>query len=305
MTRSPRTDNHGCGPASVRERHEIMTAMHREPSARGDDPAHGLGPTRARVLSLLQDAEVALTAAAAGERLGLHVNSARFHLDGLAEDGLVVRRREDRTRPGRPKVLYAATDSAARPASRSYQLLAEILTTLVGEALPDPARSAEGAGNAWGRYLSPAVRPSRRPGESESLATLVQSLEGLGFDSQVVDDPNSLRLEISHCPFLEIAKTQNQVVCSVHHGMIRGILDQIDAPLIATELEPLVEPTRCIAHLQRAPSELDAQTSSRPSPAMVPPTAITGPEALATWEGEGGRLDRAIVRSADAAVPGT
>lgn len=287
--------------SAFRERHEIMRTMHREPSARRDEPGHGLGRTRARVLRLLQDAEVALTAAAAGERLGLHVNSARFHLDGLAEDGLVVRHREDRTRPGRPKMLYAAAVSTA-PASRSYQLLAEILTTLVGDALPDPARSAEGAGNAWGRYLSPAVRPSHRPEESESLSTLVQSLDRLGFDSQVVNDPDSLRLEISHCPFLEIARTQDQVVCSVHHGMIRGILDHIDAPLIATRLEPLVEPTRCIAHLQRTSSELDAQASSRPPPETVRPTAGTGPEALATWEGEGGRLDQVAVSFADAAV---
>lgn len=271
-----------------------MTLMHREPDARNAVPAHGLGPTRARVLMLLQDAEEALTATAAGQRLGLHANSARFHLDGLADEGLAVRQREDRTRPGRPKVLYAAADSPALSGSRSYQLLAEILTTLVTDALPDPARSAEIAGNAWGRYLSPVVRPSHRPDESESLTTLVRSLDRLGFESRVVNDPDGLRLEVSHCPFLEIAKTQDQVVCSVHHGMIRGVLDNLDAPLIATQLEPLVEPSRCIAHLQRTPSGLGGQPGPRPLSATSPPAATSALEtALASWESEGGRVDQA------------
>ncbi len=233
------------------EGRETMTTMHREHDIRGDVPAHGLGATRSRVLTLLHDADEPLTATVAGQRLGLHVNSVRFHLDALAEAGHVVRLREDRTRPGRPKVLYAATDSAARPASRNYRLLAEILTTLLGDALPDPARSAEDAGNTWGRYLTPAVQPFHHPGEAESLGTLVESLDRLGFDSQVVDEPDSLRLEVSHCPFLEIAETHHEVICSVHRGLIRGVLEQIGAPLAAAHIEPLVEPSRCIAHLRR------------------------------------------------------
>lgn len=238
-----------------------MTMMHREPEVRGDVPAHGLGATRARVLALLQDADEPLTAAVTGERLGLHANSVRFHLDALVDGGLVVRHREVRTAPGRPKVLYAATDSAARPASRSYRLLAEILTTLLDDALPDPARSATEAGRIWGRYLTPAVQPFHHPGETESLDSLVESLDRLGFDSQVVNEPDSLRLEVSHCPFLEVAETHHEVVCSVHHGLIGGILEQIGAPLAAAQLEPLVEPSRCIAHLRRTSRGPDAETS--------------------------------------------
>lgn len=239
-----------------------MTTMHREHDVRGDVPAHGLGATRARVLALLQDADEPLTATVTGERLGLHVNSVRFHLDALADAGHVVRLREDRTRPGRPRVLYVATDSAARPASRSYRLLAEILTTLLGDALPDPARSAEDAGRVWGRYLTPAVQPFHHPGETESLDTLVESLDRLGFDSQVVNEPDSLRLEVSHCPFLEVAEAHHEVVCSVHHGLIRGVLEHMGAPIAAAQLEPLVEPSRCIAHLRRTSRGLDVETSS-------------------------------------------
>jgi predicted ArsR family transcriptional regulator len=218
---------------------------------RADDPAHGLGPTRARVLALLQDAAEPMTSSAAGARLGLHVNSARFHLDALVEDGLVVRRREERSAPGRPKVLYAAAPAAPGVAHRSYRLLAEILTSLLADRLPEPAASAEEAGEAWGRYLTPPPEPFRRTSEAEALESLVDSLDRVGFDSHVVDEPGSLRLEISHCPFLEVAE-RNDMVCSLHLGMMRGVLEQSNAPVAAETLEPLVEPSRCIARLTRA-----------------------------------------------------
>lgn len=228
-----------------------MKPMETDNQRRIDDPAHGLGPTRARVLALLQDAREPMTAAAAGARLGLHVNSVRFHLDGLTQDGLVLRRREERSTPGRPKVLYAVDTSAPDVAHRSYRLLAEILTSLLTEKLPDPAASAEQAGHAWGRYLTPPPEPFQKPQQSEALESLVHALDNMGFDSHIVNESDSLRLEISHCPFLEVAEGHHDVVCSIHLGLIRGILDQTNAPVAAGTLEPLVEPSRCIAHLTR------------------------------------------------------
>jgi predicted ArsR family transcriptional regulator len=228
-----------------------MTPMDLDTEHLVDDPAHGLGPTRARMLALLQDAGEPMTASSAAARLGLHVNTARFHLDALTADGLVVRDREERSAPGRPKVMYAAARSAPGVAGRSYRLLAEILTSYLADRLPDPAGSAEEAGRAWGRFLTEPVRPFDAPDEQKALDSLVGGLERIGFDSHVVDEPGSLRLEVSHCPFLEVAEGHNDVVCSVHLGLMRGMLEQMGAPVRAQDLEPLVKPSLCIAHLAR------------------------------------------------------
>ncbi|QNN55178.1 helix-turn-helix domain-containing protein [Nocardioides mesophilus] len=222
--------------------------------AQRGDAAHGLGPTRARVLALLQDTAGPMTAAAAAERLGLHVNSARFHLDALALDGMVRRNREKRSTPGRPKVLYAAVADAPHVAHRSYRLLAEILSGALADRLPEPAVSAEEAGRAWGRHLTgppPAEDAVDRHDGTDALASVVASMGRFGFDSHVVDDQDSFRLEVSHCPFLEVAAEHLDVVCSVHLGLIRGALEQSGAGVTAGTLEPLVEPSRCIAHLVR------------------------------------------------------
>ncbi len=233
-------------------RHGTMTGMDTDSGPLVDDPGHGLGPTRARVLALLQDADEPLTAATVAERLGLHANTARFHLDGLTEADLVVRQREERSTPGRPKVLYRVGSDAPDVAHRSYRLLAEILTSYLADRLPDPASSAEEAGRAWGRYLAAPTAPFRRPAESEALEELVGGLGRIGFESHVAEEGDDLRLEVSHCPFLEVAEGHHDVVCSVHLGLMRGMLEQMGAPVAASTLEPLVEPSRCLAHLDRA-----------------------------------------------------
>lgn len=211
------------------------------------DLSAGLGPTRARVLGALEESGRALSAAELGRLLEIHPNSARFHLEALTTAGLVRRGREGRNAPGRPKVLYTVTP-AARSGERRYQFLSEILTDLVQDAVPDAPAAAERVGRAWSRD-----RPRAKPigTEDEALSTLVGELDEVGFVSRVVDEPESLRVEVSHCPFLEVAQGHNDVVCSLHLGMMRGVLDEVDAPLSVRELQPLVEPGLCLAHLDR------------------------------------------------------
>lgn len=213
----------------------------------GDDPGLGLGATRTRVLGLLQDAATPMTAAAVAARLGLHVNTARFHLDALVGDALATREAEQRISRGRPQMLYGAAASAPAAAQRSYRFLAEVLTSLVSDTLPDPAGSAEQAGHAWGRHLTPPAE-----GELDDVGAvqgLVDTLDRVGFESHAADDDEDRRLEITHCPFLEVAAERPDVVCSVHLGMLRGAAEQMGSPVTAQRLEPLVAPGLCVAHL--------------------------------------------------------
>ena len=211
--------------------------------------------TRERVLGLLQDAGAALTSDDVAERLGIHANTARFHLASLETDGLVVRTAEERTRPGRPRALFAAADGAPVVAYRSYQLLAEMLSGFLRDQLPDPASASEAAGVAWGRFLAGPTPPLQRVGEDDAVEALVDRLGRVGFeshaDSRVNDAAAERRLEIGHCPFLEVADRHRDVVCSLHLGLMRGLLEQMRAPLSAETLIPLVEPGRCVAHLRR------------------------------------------------------
>src|SRR2546429_6173268 len=101
-----------------------------------EDPSP-LGRSRADVLDMLRAADAPLGVREVAQRMGLHPNTARFHLEALTEAGLAVRETEDRETPGRPRIGYpAAADGPA--GRRRYPLLAGVLTRLIARALPEP-----------------------------------------------------------------------------------------------------------------------------------------------------------------------
>src|SRR5690348_6177559 len=142
-----------------------------------DDPARGLGPTRFQVLSLLRDVGEPVTATDAARRLGLHANTVRFHLENLEESGLVTREPEERSGPGRPRLLYSATPAGTAAEGRSYRFLAEVLTGSLVDKVDRPAKAAEEAGQVWGRFLTEPPAPYERVEESAALATVVDNLD--------------------------------------------------------------------------------------------------------------------------------
>src|SRR5512142_1427487 len=119
-----------------------------------------LGRSRADVLDMLRAADGPLGVREVAQRMGLHPNTARFHLEALVEAGLAARETEDRETPGRPRIGYRAI--ADGPGGRRrYRLLAEMLTSLIG-TMPEPGTAAEEAGREWGAYLTEQPPPYRR-----------------------------------------------------------------------------------------------------------------------------------------------
>jgi predicted ArsR family transcriptional regulator len=221
----------------------------------GGDQGAGvaLGESRARVLAVLQDAGGPLGVDDVASRVGLHANTARFHLDGLVESGLVDRSTEEREQPGRPRVLYTAKPGTPRVGRRSYRLLAEILASYLAAGVPQPTQAAKRAGQAWGRFLADRLPPYRRVDAAAATKRLTATLAEIGFEPEAVAAGGQRRILLHHCPFREVAETQRDVVCSIHLGLMQGLLAGIDAPIDAKRLEPFVQPNLCIAHLTSRP----------------------------------------------------
>ncbi|EWT00569.1 ArsR family transcriptional regulator [Intrasporangium oryzae NRRL B-24470] len=242
------------------------------PSTPLPDRARGLGPTRSRVLALVQDMGAPVTAAEIAERLGAHPNTARFHLEALCGSGLVERVREEREVPGRPRVHYVAASAAPAAGTRSYRLLAEILTARLASTEADPSTAGAQAGAVYGRLAarSGASTPGRpTPGgpatRRQAVAAVVATLGSMGFDTRHTTEPDGIRLDVMSCPFLEVASEHLEVVCAVHRGLIDGLLDELDAPLRVSALDPLVAPSHCVARLTRTPSRGGARAEATAS----------------------------------------
>ena len=125
-------------------------------------------------------------------------------------------------------------------------MLAEVLAGYLQANVQDPGKLGVEIGAAWGSQLANAPVENQRQG----LDRVVDMLARLGFSPKQVDTPDEIQLQLHSCPFLEVARGNSQLVCSAHLGLLRGALAEAGVPLTATSLDPLVEPSLCIEHLQ-------------------------------------------------------
>jgi predicted ArsR family transcriptional regulator len=210
---------------------------------------------RLRVLELLRRASGPLGVSELATQSGLHPNTVRFHVDRLLTEGLATREVEQRTRPGRPRLTFTAVpDHELSRDQRNYRLLADMLAGFLSSVSPDAPAQSVALGEAWGRFLALRPPPGEPVTEEQSVAELLRVLDDVGFSPRLTeDDDRQLRVLLRHCPFLEVANQHREVVCSLHLGLMQGVLAEQHAPVEATELVPFAEPTACVAHLRRHP----------------------------------------------------
>jgi predicted ArsR family transcriptional regulator len=222
-------------------------------------------PSRAQLLELLRGAERARTVQELAESSGLHVNTVRHHLDVLVEAGLAAQALDRSGRRGRPRMVYSAT---ATRTGADYQLLAGTLARHWAGTPAERARRAEAAG--YGVATVPVRdRPARGVTLLDAVREVAAAFDRMGFEPEVVPDDvddrgddrgdgrGGGRIRLHHCPFRAVAEQDPDVVCSLHLGMIRRILDDARAPDASTRLEPFVEPSLCVAHVSARDSPTD------------------------------------------------
>lgn len=214
-----------------------MLGFERMTERSGDYHAALASPSRRQVLDALLSSSEPLDAAAVAGRLGLHVTTARFHLDQLAAAGLVHRRAGVERRRGRPRLLYAPA-GPPRDEDAREQLIQVLAAALARE--DDPAADAVRAGRRWAETFDP-------PGSDDPVPGLVSLLDRLGFAPEA--DADAIRLRA--CPFRDAAREHPQVVCAVHRGLIEQLLEGAAAQV---RLVPFVEPELCLVALDRRPA---------------------------------------------------
>jgi predicted ArsR family transcriptional regulator len=205
---------------------------------------------------LLRSAPDGLGVTALATELGLHTNTVRFHLNRLVAAGLVTRDVGEHDGPGRPRLTFAAAaPQDTEPGRRNYLLLADMLAGFIADTSRDAAAQAVQLGRTWGRYLAATPAPGTRVTEGEALAELLRVLDDIGFSPRLADDDQQFRVLLRHCPFVEVAAAHGEVICSLHLGVMQGVLVEQRAPLEAGLLQPFVEPSLCVAHLSRRDPE--------------------------------------------------
>lgn len=206
---------------------------------------------RTRIMALLQADGQRFDISELSHELGLHANTVRSHLAVLEDAGLVASTTQPQEGPGRPRHIYHATAQSDQLVDGSaYRFLARMLADLISDTSKNPSRTAEATGSAWGRGLVDAPGPDDAMSAREGIDRVVEVLDELGFAPAIDDhDPTSVRLLLRRCPFLDIARDHQAIVCSIHLGLMRGALDVLDVEVVVDALEPLVEPSLCVSRL--------------------------------------------------------
>ena len=160
--------------------------------------------SRQALLAVLRRNKTPLDAAEAAEAVGLQRSTARVHLDVLISAGLVTRRLEQRTTPGRPRVLYEAgrlpaSSSDPRPADAGYQDLARVrgdggcgAAMLAGSSVAVPFVSAVAGAFAVTQAIRIASAQAHHVGITGDVCDLRSVRAALGRTPDRISVPNML-----------------------------------------------------------------------------------------------------------------
>ena len=177
-------------------------------------------PTRHRLFGLLDELGRPAGTEELAERLGLHPNGVRVHLERMREGGLVERARTRQTR-GRPRDMWTL-DPRARASVEPQRAYADLGRWLVRAI--SRGRSSLRTVEATGREVGRSVARDVRAGTAEE--TMHGTLAAMGFaPTRRVDRSGALTYELCNCPYREAVRENQAVVCTLHRGITRGLLD--------------------------------------------------------------------------------
>jgi predicted ArsR family transcriptional regulator len=139
----------------------------------------------------------------------------------MADVGLVTRRRTPQRR-GRPRDEWALSPTAnpGGEPPHAYTAIARWLARAI-PATPARLRTVEAEGRKIGRELAPEATTAPRQAIEDSLTAL-------GFQPEVTGNPGGrVRCRLRNCPYRDSVRANPDVVCSLHRGLTRGLLDRL------------------------------------------------------------------------------
>lgn len=213
-------------------------------------------PVRARLYRFVVGQSDPVSREEAATAVGVPLHTAKFHLDKLVDEGLLVcgfRRLTNRSGPGagRPAKLYRRSDRAVSITlpERHYELAGALLAsavsvseqegTPVGETLH---RTARDTGREMGRQVATQGRGARS--RTARAAVVSAALVQCGYEPTF--DGTSIVLR--NCPFHNLARQYTDVVCGMNLDLLLGLLEGMETPEVTPRLDPSAE--RCCVRVE-------------------------------------------------------
>lgn len=211
-------------------------------------------PTRRTIYDVVRTARHPMTREEVATAAGVSKSLAAFHLDLLAERGLLevdYARPPGRSGPGagRPAKRYRAVpvEFDVSVPRRRYDVAARVLARAVAEAgTGSAADRALDVARDEGEQLGRLRRPARRLSADRSLEVATETLQELGYEPE--REGGCVRLR--NCPFHAIVDVAPALVCGLNDALIDGILNGLGSSGVSAALDG-APPDCCVTVARR------------------------------------------------------
>ena len=211
-------------------------------------------PQRGRVYAYVVAQPEAVGRDQAAAALGVARSVAAFHLDKLAEVGLLeveFRRPPGRSGPGagRPAKLYrrGGGELSIHLPERRYELAGRLLARAMARAEEThaaPAKAADEEAREHGRRVGTEARAGMGGRRAPGIDAVSAALAEEGYEPLL--DGKSVVLR--NCPFHALAEAQRALVCGMNVELVQGLIEGLGAKGVEARLDPA--PGRCCVRVE-------------------------------------------------------
>jgi predicted ArsR family transcriptional regulator len=199
-------------------------------------------PVRRALYRFVSDQEEPVSRDQAAQGVEVPRHTAKFHLDRLVDEGLLVtefRRLTGRTGPGagRPAKLYRRSGrevSVSLP-DRRYDLAAEVLADAIERSLEGtPMEEAiTAAAESAAELAVDTARGRVRTRRGDELDRVAKVIAPFGYEPKVDD-----HLFLANCPFDRLAADHRELVCGMNLAFVCSVADRLGCSGVRAEQVP-------------------------------------------------------------------
>jgi len=194
-----------------------------------------------------------VTSDEAADGLDLPLHKAKFHLNRLADEGLLdveFARLTGRTGPGagRPSKLFrrAAREIAVSLPEREYELAGRLMAEAIALSSDDGTPVLEALGRVAAEHGRTLARGADAPKTASALQRACASLADHGYEPRIEADGATL----TNCPFHALAESHTDLVCQMNLALVDALVEEIGD--VDARLDP-AEGRCCVTLAQRTP----------------------------------------------------
>lgn len=188
-------------------------------------------PTRYKIYQRFLNEREPVTVLNIAEAFDIHPNVARLHLSKLEEINLITSSFLKTGKGGRPSRIYTLSDHVIELSfpSRDYKLLSSIaLQTLAG--LDNGEEALYETGRKYGLHAMDHLEITKNDIDIREKIDMLEDagmMLGMYAKFDYDEESHKVSFRIQNCPFYEIAETNPQMVCTMHHSFLKGMFEAL------------------------------------------------------------------------------